>query len=470
MQGIYLYFIGTFLLLVALGMGDAVAQSPPATNYENSGVVSEMIGSDAAGRVAYTDEVVAEFGTPEVQARVNAAARQLRTQLRQDDFLLASKEPSVGTEGSRLHAWMKHLTGEIETTPRALVQMMQRKGIPEQQTRALVQDVSGIVAGPVDATLLVRAVRSYNAVVESASNAYRSSPSEDIRTVRGVLAALVEAVVQAKPPDQIHAGSVQQEDLSPIQLPREQQGLKVQTPLIFPSTTIATPTAYGARWGQVYGSGSYQPLSRYYTLAESDWKRGIWADGTISFGAGLGNPHRWVGVDLTLNLLDTFGMWSTDGFADERSLSVKVHRAMPASASIAIGYENVWQNSASGSEGGNSVYAVASKTFAISNRATTPLSQLYVSLGLGSDRFLSESSFQKRKNGINVFGSIAVRVMPFLTAITEWTGQDMNLGFSLRPYSGLPVTITPAVVDLTGRAGDRPRFSIGVATTYDFRR
>jgi hypothetical protein len=328
-------------------------------------------------------------------------------------------------------------------------------------------------ADEVDATELVRAVKAYNRVLEGTSATFWENPPKKMASIRIVLASLIASVRwdcmsegRASP---FSAGS-SKVNQGPIPLPKEENGIKIKKPLTVPGTTIATPTAFGARWGQVYVSGSYQPLSRYYTIADSDWKRGVWADGTISLGGGLGNPYRWVGIDLVLNLFDTFGMWSTEGFADERSVSLKVHRALPSLASIAIGYENIWQNSPVEDEGGSSFYAVASKTINFSSRIGGSFSQVSVTAGLGNDRFLSESNFQRRENGVNVFGSIAVRVMPFLAAITEWTGQDMNVGISIRPHYRLPIVITPAIVDLTGRAGDRPRFSIGATMIYDFKR
>jgi hypothetical protein len=45
--------------------------------------------------------------------------------------------------------------------------------------------------------------------------------------------------------------------------------------------------------------------------------------------------------------------------------------------------------------------------------------------------------------------------------VADWTGQDLNLGVSLAPFPALPLVVTPALADLTGRAGDGARFTVG---------
>ena len=59
--------------------------------------------------------------------------------------------------------------------------------------------------------------------------------------------------------------------------------------------SLNTPTAFGARLGQVYGGLHFQHRIRYAN----------WQDGVDSGGAGLGDPQRWVGLDVTLTVLDT---------------------------------------------------------------------------------------------------------------------------------------------------------------------
>jgi hypothetical protein len=233
----------------------------------------------------------------------------------------------------------------------------------------------------------------------------------------------------------------------PVEAPRRhRRGLH-------PSATINTPTAFGPRWGQVYAGVSYQHRIRY-----SDWH-----DGLLALGGGVGNPARTVGLAATVAVLDTYTEFGTD-----RSLSLKVHRRLPRRTAVALGYENLWHTD--GTDGGDSRYGVLSTVLPLRTGLTTPLGALVVSVGLGDDRFLPEERFAEGEAGTGVFGSAALRLVRSTNAVVNWSGQDLNAGLSIVPHPRLPVVITPAVLDLTGRAGDGARFAVSAALGYDFRR
>jgi len=234
--------------------------------------------------------------------------------------------------------------------------------------------------------------------------------------------------------------------------PGGQKGITLPAPIaVLPGTTINTPTAYGARWGQVYVGASVQDRIRYAS----------WTDGVVTLGAGLGDPSRWIGLDVTLNILDTY----TD-FAQDRAVSLKLHRHLPASSAIAVGWENIWHTD--GTDGGSSPYAVVSTSTRLHGDGPwTPFGVLIASLGVGGDRFQDERAFLRRENGAGVFGSLALQVVRPVRAIANWTGQDLSLGLSITPVPRFPVVITPALMDVTGRAGDGLRFSASVAIIYD---
>jgi hypothetical protein len=220
-----------------------------------------------------------------------------------------------------------------------------------------------------------------------------------------------------------------------------------------PSSTINTPTGYGPQWGQVFAGVGYQERIRY-----DDW-----TDGVASAGFGLGNPSRYVGLDVTVNILDTY-----TEFAQDRSLSLKLHRRLPFRSAIAVGHENIWHTD--GTDGGSSRYVVVSKVVLLRDRPTSALGSVVLNAGLGTDRFLREADFARGADGVNPFGSVAVRVLPPVNAIANWTGQDLALGLSIAPVPKWPIVITPAMMDVTGTAGDGARFSMSAGISYDFRR
>jgi hypothetical protein len=220
-----------------------------------------------------------------------------------------------------------------------------------------------------------------------------------------------------------------------------------------PVSTINTPTAYGQQLGDVYAGLGYQDRIRY-----ADWR-----DGVAAVGLGLGDPVKYVGVDVAVSLLDTY-----DDFAEDRSLSLKLHRRLPYRSAVAVGHENLWHTD--GTDGGSSRYVVVSKVVFLRDRPTAALGSMVANAGLGTDRFLPEAQFARHEDGVNVFGSVGVRVLPPVNAVANWTGQDLALGLSIAPVRTWPLVITPAVVDVTGRAGDGARFAVGAGLNYQFRR
>ena len=219
-----------------------------------------------------------------------------------------------------------------------------------------------------------------------------------------------------------------------------------------PASTINTPTAYGQRWGQVFVGAAYQDRIRY-----DDW-----TDGIASFGFGLGDPIRYVGLDVTVNILDTY-----TEFGKDRSLSLSLHRRLPHRTAVAVGHENLWHTY--GTDGGSSRYLVVSKVLLLRDRPTSALGSMVLNLGFGNDRFLPEEQFARDEDGVNVFGSLAVRVLPQANAVANWTGQDLALGVSIAPVRTWPLVITPAVVDVTGTAGDGLRFAMSAGVSHTFR-
>ncbi|MDJ1170034.1 hypothetical protein PMG71_11405 [Roseofilum sp. BLCC_M154] len=225
-----------------------------------------------------------------------------------------------------------------------------------------------------------------------------------------------------------------------------------QTPVAAsPTATIMIPSAYGQQWGKVGVALGMQSRTRYTHHA----------DAGLGIGIGLGNPQTGVGVDVGVSIVDLIGDTGQDG-----SVSVKIHRQLPQNWAIAVGVHNAiqWGNT----DGGSSVYGVVSKRFDLRENISDPFSRVYVSAGVGGGQFRSEDNIMGQQDGIEVFGGVAVRVIPSVNAIVEWTGQDLTLGTSIVPYSKIPLVITPAVTDLTGSAGDGSRFILGIGYVFSF--
>lgn len=241
-----------------------------------------------------------------------------------------------------------------------------------------------------------------------------------------------------------------------IEIPVPQKRRRV-TPGVAPGSSLLTPTGFGSRRGQTFAGASFQGRTRFTDSS----------DGGISAGFGLGDPQKSVGLQTTVTVLDLFNNRSyDDGFANRGAISFKVHRQLPEDFAVAAGIENaiVWGFT----DAGTSAYGVVSKVFRLKQTTSEPFSRITVSLGLGNGRFRSEEDFQNDVSAVNVFGSVAVRVARPVSAIAEWTGQDLALGVSVVPFRNVPLVVTPSFEDITGNAGDGARFRLSVGYSYSF--
>lgn len=261
-------------------------------------------------------------------------------------------------------------------------------------------------------------------------------------------------------PDANLAGSRPRLDTQPATLNQQsfQPELVPQQPIpgsgdtqISPSVSVITPTGYGKSWRNASVSLGLQARSRFTNQA----------DGGLGIGLGLGNAKKTVGLDVTVSVLDLIGDTAQDG-----SISFKLHRQLPQDFAVAVGIKNGirWGMT----DGGSSIYGVATKLIQLRPDPHEPLSRLYLSAGVGGGQFRSEADIEHHRHTVGVFGSAALQVAPFMNAIAEWTGQDLTLGASLVPFRHLPLVITPAITDVTGRAGDGTRFILGLGYGISF--
>jgi len=223
--------------------------------------------------------------------------------------------------------------------------------------------------------------------------------------------------------------------------------------VVTPSGSISTPSGFGANFGQIFGGFGFQSRTRFTNQA----------DGGLALGVGLGEPQKIVGLDVTLAILSLFG-----DNAGRGSFSFKIHRSLPEGFAVALGFENAirWGET----DAGSSIYGVVSKFFQLTETTKEPFSQLTLSLGVGGGRFRSEGAIEDGVNSLGVFASAGLRIVEPVSAIVEWSGQDLNAGISLIPFPKVPLTINLAGADLTGNAGDGARFVMSIGYNYFFPR
>lgn len=263
-------------------------------------------------------------------------------------------------------------------------------------------------------------------------------------------------VIPAPTRSVLHRQSGDEQVFQPTRIPfrprTNQQDTQLSTRLS-PSVTIMTPSAYGAAWGNAGIGLGFQQRTRFTDRA----------DGVVGVGFGLGDPKKSVGLAVGITITDLWGDTFEDG-----TLNFKLHRQLPGDVSLAAGMQGAvsWGET----DGGSSVYGVVTKRFSLREDLSQPLSQVHLSVGVGTGQYRSESNIENSVDSVGMFGSVAVRIYEPVTAIAEWTGQDLTLGVSFIPFPNVPFAIAPAITDVTGTAGDGTRFILGIGYGFSFDR
>jgi hypothetical protein len=267
----------------------------------------------------------------------------------------------------------------------------------------------------------------------------------------GVATAPVAAQAAGEAADSVALEALRRELLiEPIGMPADW----TRRYLAGPASSFGTPGAYGAEGGAVFAALLYQQRTRYTELQ----------DAAAVAGFGLGSAAGNVGLEVALTSYSTF----RSRFGETGGISFKLHRSVTDHVSVAAGVENLasWGLT----DGGRSAFGVGSHAFRLREDGTRPFSRAALSIGVGNGRYRSERRILADEPGIGVFGSVALIVLPRVSAIADWTGQDLQVGASASVFRRVPVTVTAGFSDVTGRAGDGARFMFGVATGMDFHR
>jgi len=229
-----------------------------------------------------------------------------------------------------------------------------------------------------------------------------------------------------------------------------EQGMDVMSARKFgtwpaPSSSIASPSGYGAQWTDFFAGVSVQNRPRFRTKA----------NGTGFVGFGLGNARELLAFEVSI------GLHGLIPPGDKGALNLKIHRLLPGDLGVAIGWDNVlgW----GGTDGKSAFYLAMSKNFHLKSRDTDWFSMLTLHSGVGSGGYRSEEAVFTDQNTLGWFASVGLRVLAPITIIANWSGQDLFAGFSVTPFRKTPFAFTFAAQDLTGRAGDGVRFVASVA-------
>lgn len=253
------------------------------------------------------------------------------------------------------------------------------------------------------------------------------------------------------------------ENLDPDQIRQIGQALGLGR-RISPSISIENPSGFGGVNGSFSIGGVVQNRVRF---TKDDPK----PDASVGTSLSLGDPREAISVTTSLTSFSVVaGRGSGRGLGETGSISVEANRNLSNLSSVGVGVENLirW----GGGDSGRSTYLTFSQAIPLRSDSQKPFGIAYATAGLGNGRFRPEEDFDPDDNGsqFNFFGSAAIQVLDRVNLIAEWGGQDLNMALSIVPFSDFPIVITPAVVDITGSAGDGERYTLSISygTIFEF--
>ncbi|MBN4076847.1 hypothetical protein JYT48_01065 [Mariprofundus ferrooxydans] len=220
--------------------------------------------------------------------------------------------------------------------------------------------------------------------------------------------------------------------------------------IIGPSSSLGTPIAYGASWGQMFVGVGATDRRRNQSSA----------DGSAVFGFGLGDPEKYIGLETDVSIISLTSR-NRDNIGDSGSVSFKLHRWLPNYTGIAIGVENAatWGTAKRAGVKSNG-FAVITKVMPLNSSYSMLLT---LTAGVGNGRFgpipQIPGTLTQKKAGI--FGSAGFQFHPSAALISSWTGRYLNVGFSFIPLSTIPMTINIGRVNLLHRES-RPLWVVSV--------
>jgi hypothetical protein len=219
-----------------------------------------------------------------------------------------------------------------------------------------------------------------------------------------------------------------------------------------PGSSAGTPTAYGASEGQGYvGAGLYLPLDKGRD------------DGSLSVGAGFGDPVKSVAIEVGGDITSV----GTQDFGDSGQVGLKLHKSFQDGTAVAVGWSNAIKWGDANKDAKETVYGVVTRAFDLRPNANNKL-PLTVSLGVGTGSFRSEGDITSDEQGVNVFGSLGLRVIPSTSIVTSWTGNTLNAGASIAPLKTAPIVINAVFTDLTNTFNNGVGFSLSSGYSFQF--
>ena len=217
-----------------------------------------------------------------------------------------------------------------------------------------------------------------------------------------------------------------------------------------PSLTFATPSAFGATWGDVFLGAS----------AATTGKARTQPDGSISMGFGLGDARKLVGLELGYNIgsIKNFGYNGTFDLKANRIVYAKGNTQIAAAA----GWKSFAQHVKWESVRPSGAYGVVTSYTLLKPNDTVNKMPISFSVGAGGGDFRTGNA------STGVFAGVGVQVHPQIGVGMGWSGVGFNVGASFVPISTIPLTINAVGADLTDTSLGGTVFVLSIGYGFNF--
>lgn len=259
-----------------------------------------------------------------------------------------------------------------------------------------------------------------------------------------------------------------------------------------PAITQRVPSGYGSRFLGVQAGlflescmvrGGYvcgnQPFDEQFNNE---------GKGAVDFNVGMGDPTRWLGVDLGFNftsLASTRPGQDSPGsdFGQGQGINLALSRNLGPDVGLKVGAINLIELDETQKDTGRSAYAVLSGRIDLGGPPDQNTNDLYITAGVANglfrpldsivrDQGRACDSLRRRKgtdiltpqqtrncnaDGLN-YGSpspvaaVAWVINPQLSLMAEWWGRNLTLAASIKPFREINWVITPGVTNLVRNA------------------
>jgi len=212
-----------------------------------------------------------------------------------------------------------------------------------------------------------------------------------------------------------------------------------------PSLNPGVPSAFIAKWGDVFLNASAGTPGNLRPDADGSWVGGF----------GLGDPQRFVAIELS------GGCGSIKRFCGNGGAGVSVSRDLVSNPDQRVALAAAWRNALQwGYEGTQDKIFSAGFTYAIPLRPDSSRFRqtLQFNIGAGNSSFAPYTPVGSQER-IGAFGSIGVELSPSVGVSTGWSGRGINAQISYTPFRYVPVSVNLLGADLFNQS---PAGTVGI--------